>query len=576
VAALASPPPLLLPLHPPATPLPPPVLQEIKSRAEHPWFGKNGRFAVLNKLQLCPIIWAIILGLLAVFVVKVMGTEHMFGFGSGDTTDEGAANAAAAAAVAAAHAAAAAGGGGRAAGAAARGIVAAVDAGGGGGGRHAPPGPAPPGPGPPGPAPPRPPRPPGAGKAQMDAFLSSGGMQFFAWTCLLSAGAGLALLYNVTTCDPGYIRRGAWDAGSGKHAGGGGGKSGGKARDGGGEGTLIGVSAAAQRGVGGGGGGSMVENRGGGGGGGPGGGGGGGESHPLLRTGSDSGACGHALLDCPALWAGHWGQICVTCRIVRPLRAKHCAVTDRCIEVFDHYCPWVGNAIGKRNRHTFLVFLWLELYALLSSVGCAVAALRAYITFQFWSDRMAWVIGFVIIDAFITISVAVLSVAQASQVARNVTTNELANWHRCERGGSGGGGGGKRVGGGGWRAWVGRAGLGWARRPPRRGKSGPRRAARARRLCADRLAIPSSPAAAAPLPTLNPPCKVPLPAGLRGALPQPLQPHVLPQLRRGVPPRRGARRAGDAAPRPRCCRCARPRPAAAHVMLRGALRPLPM
>jgi hypothetical protein len=472
VAALASPPPLLLPLHPPATPLPPPVLQEIKSRAEHPWFGKNGRFAVLNKLQLCPIIWAIILGLLAVFVVKVMGTEHMFGFGSGDTTDEGAANAAAAAAVAAAHAAAAAGGGGRAAGAAARGIVAAVDAGGGGGGRHAPPGPAPPGPGPPGPAPPRPPRPPGAGKAQMDAFLSSGGMQFFAWTCLLSAGAGLALLYNVTTCDPGYIRRGAWDAGSGKHAGGGGGKSGGKARDGGGEGTLIGVSAAAQRGVGGGGGGSMVENRGGGGGGGPGGGGGGGESHPLLRTGSDSGACGHALLDCPALWAGHWGQICVTCRIVRPLRAKHCAVTDRCIEVFDHYCPWVGNAIGKRNRHTFLVFLWLELYALLSSVGCAVAALRAYITFQFWSDRMAWVIGFVIIDAFITISVAVLSVAQASQVARNVTTNELANWHRCERGGSGGGGGGKRVGGAGW------AGLGAAATAPRQvrteaGGSGP-------------------------------------------------------------------------------------------------------
>ena len=28
-------------------------------------------------------------------------------------------------------------------------------------------------------------------------------------------------------------------------------------------------------------------------------------------------------LDCPALWAGRWEQLCVTCKIVRPLRAKH-------------------------------------------------------------------------------------------------------------------------------------------------------------------------------------------------------------------------------------------------------------
>lgn len=38
-------------------------------------------------------------------------------------------------------------------------------------------------------------------------------------------------------------------------------------------------------------------------------------------------------LDCPALWAGSWGQLCVTCKIVRPLRAKHDAYTNRCIEV---------------------------------------------------------------------------------------------------------------------------------------------------------------------------------------------------------------------------------------------------
>jgi predicted acyltransferase len=37
---------------------------------------------------------------------------------------------------------------------------------------------------------------------------------------------------------------------------------------------------------------------------------------------------------------------------------------------------------------------------------------------------------FVVFDVFLLISVAALAIAQASQVARNVTTNELANWHR--------------------------------------------------------------------------------------------------------------------------------------------------
>jgi palmitoyltransferase len=37
---------------------------------------------------------------------------------------------------------------------------------------------------------------------------------------------------------------------------------------------------------------------------------------------------------------------------------------------------------------------------------------------------------FLICDVFLLISVAALAIAQGSQVARNVTTNELANWHR--------------------------------------------------------------------------------------------------------------------------------------------------
>ena len=105
-------------------------------------------------------------------------------------------------------------------------------------------------------------------------------------------------------------------------------------------------------------------------------------------------------LDCPALWDGRWEQLCVTCKIVRPLRAKHEEFSGRCIEVrcarafsvlagvrapgtrptaapqpcakalrrvqvFDHFCPWVGNSIGKGNRHIFLLFVCSMSFAIL-------------------------------------------------------------------------------------------------------------------------------------------------------------------------------------------------------------------
>ena len=79
------------------------------------------------------------------------------------------------------------------------------------------------------------------------------------------------------------------------------------------------------------------------------------------------------MLLAQALWAGHWGSLCVSCKIVRPLGAKHCGVLNKCVSRFDHYCPWVGNAIGKGNIRDFVVFLLLESIALVVSLGCALS-----------------------------------------------------------------------------------------------------------------------------------------------------------------------------------------------------------
>lgn len=42
----------------------------------------------------------------------------------------------------------------------------------------------------------------------------------------------------------------------------------------------------------------------------------------------------------------------------KPPRAHHDSVTGRCIVKFDHFCPWVGNAIGVRNHKFFCLFLF--------------------------------------------------------------------------------------------------------------------------------------------------------------------------------------------------------------------------
>lgn len=246
------------------------------------WFGKKGRLAFLTSTQLCPGIWALIIGLVSLFIFKV------------------------------AH---------------------------------------------------------NASIGPMSAAYT-----LWSWSVVILAAAGLTVLYTITTADPGYVRSIT-------------------------KGNMRSTKGSANRGNG----------------------GNGGEGYNHYKA-----------LDSPALWAGNWNQLCVTCKIVRPLRAKHCSMTDRCVEEFDHYCPWVGNCVGKGNRHLFLIFLWLELFAMLISAGVTCFRLHQAYVLDSWVEvsGVPWMILFVIVDGFVLMSVGALAVTQGSQIARNITTNELANWHR--------------------------------------------------------------------------------------------------------------------------------------------------
>ena len=60
-------------------------------------------------------------------------------------------------------------------------------------------------------------------------------------------------------------------------------------------------------------------------------------------------------------------MVCPECVVQRKPRSIHCQVCGKCVEKFDHHCPWINSCIGARNLSLFFLFiLWTEVFIVLS------------------------------------------------------------------------------------------------------------------------------------------------------------------------------------------------------------------
>lgn len=77
-------------------------------------------------------------------------------------------------------------------------------------------------------------------------------------------------------------------------------------------------------------------------------------------------------------------SLCPDCEIIRTKRSRHCAICGKCVERFDHHCPWVNNCVGAQN-HTY--FIWFLISIVLTLVSTIIFLLHFLSEYDYLSMK---------------------------------------------------------------------------------------------------------------------------------------------------------------------------------------------
>ena len=50
-------------------------------------------------------------------------------------------------------------------------------------------------------------------------------------------------------------------------------------------------------------------------------------------------------------------SLCAECEVIRTQRSRHCNICNKCVNRFDHHCPWIDNCIGAGNHVWFYLYI---------------------------------------------------------------------------------------------------------------------------------------------------------------------------------------------------------------------------
>ncbi|CAI2360459.1 unnamed protein product [Moneuplotes crassus] len=125
-------------------------------------------------------------------------------------------------------------------------------------------------------------------------------------------------------------------------------------------------------------------------------------------------------------------DICPECEIILTPRCRHCNICNKCVERFDHHCPYINNCVGYSNHGWFLSYVFSMALNIIHHIAlCSLALARGEDPGTSLVEEMDNIVMFyvscsiiLIICGIFVLPVIFLVFIHITNFMKNKTTNE--------------------------------------------------------------------------------------------------------------------------------------------------------